>query len=122
MPLARNTSNLTKYFIVAAIVLSLLVVYFYILTPTPSTTSTSNNVQRDCKPQKTANCPTTCPPVTPCQCFDPNAQGPPTGDGQVHMGTSFGQALNKLAKQSDVNLFLEIGTWFVCVFSIDLNL
>eukprot|EP00003_Mantamonas_plastica_P022665 TRINITY_DN389_c0_g1_i1.p1 TRINITY_DN389_c0_g1~~TRINITY_DN389_c0_g1_i1.p1 ORF type:complete len:165 (+),score=7.96 TRINITY_DN389_c0_g1_i1:307-801(+) len=28
------------------------------------------------------------------------------------MNTGFGQELNKLAKQDDVELFLEIGTWF----------
>eukprot|EP00003_Mantamonas_plastica_P022669 TRINITY_DN389_c0_g1_i6.p1 TRINITY_DN389_c0_g1~~TRINITY_DN389_c0_g1_i6.p1 ORF type:complete len:222 (+),score=57.25 TRINITY_DN389_c0_g1_i6:61-666(+) len=37
---------------------------------------------------------------------------PKSGDGQITMNTGFGQELNKLAKQDDVELFLEIGTWF----------
>jgi hypothetical protein len=79
-------------------------------------------------PKKTLTEPlaTSCPDVKPCpppatcpkcyQCSDDASVDkllpPGLTDGQVTMGTGFGKALNKLAKQDDVKLFLEIGTWF----------
>jgi hypothetical protein len=41
-----------------------------------------------------------------------NGAEAPAPQGQVTMGTSFGKALNALAKRPEVKRFLEIGTWY----------
>jgi len=38
--------------------------------------------------------------------------GPPGSDGQVHMDTTFGKALYKMALRPDVNNIYELGTWY----------
>ncbi|EFC48261.1 glycosyl transferase [Naegleria gruberi] len=120
-----------RHIVAAAVTIFLLVIVFSLMPKATDDNSKYNNHHQQ-QPQilnakQCPPCPTTavqqqqqqtfksgsCPPVQECKCYS-LTDAPPTehGDGQVTMATTFGKALNKLAKQDDVNTVLEIGTWF----------
>lgn len=104
MPLNR-VSNTSKNITIITLIIGVVLVFIYLMNSIDSQTSNNNSSNKTSNKDNSQ-----CPPVTPCKCFD--ATENIEQDGQVTMQTTFGKALNSLAKQEDVNLFLEIGTWF----------
>jgi hypothetical protein len=110
------------------LVISLFVVVVFLYAKWPNSTSSSlqtsgGNVEslqlENCRQKlinlknrlQEKNSPVNCPPAQECKCYN-GEERPPNSDGQVHMGTTFGIALNNLAKRKDVELIFELGTWF----------